>query len=87
MHRLTLCFGDHKLISYIHNIIKNNMTNKFTKLEQLIIVNSLQVTLEAEILEILRIEAEGKMPLFTVDYMKRVYSETIEKVTRLTVKK
>jgi len=67
-----------------HN--KNNMTNKFTPLEQLIIVNSLQVSLEAEILEILRITAEGKTPLFTVDYMKGIYSETIEKVTRLTVK-
>jgi hypothetical protein len=62
------------------------MTNKFTPLEQLIIINSLQVSLQAEILEILRITAEGKTPLFTVDYMKGIYSETIEKVTRLTVK-
>jgi hypothetical protein len=62
------------------------MTNKFTSLEQLIIINSLQVSLQAEIEEILRITDEGKISLFTVDYMKSIYSETIEKVTRLTVK-
>jgi hypothetical protein len=60
--------------------------NKFTSLEQLIIINSLQVSLQAEIEEILRITDEGKISLFTVDYMKSIYSETIEKVTRLTVK-
>ena len=62
------------------------MTNKFTELEKLIIINSLQASLQAEIAEILRITDEGKTSLFTVDYMKSIYSETIEKVTRLTVK-
>ena len=62
------------------------MTNKFTSLEQLIIINSLKASLQAEIEEILRITDEGKTSLFTVDYMKSIYSETIEKVTRLTVK-
>jgi hypothetical protein len=62
------------------------MNNKFTSLEQLIIINSLQVSLQAEILEILRITDEGKTSLFTVDYMKSIYNETMEKVTRLTVK-
>jgi hypothetical protein len=66
--------------------IKNNMTNKFTSLEQLIIINSLRNSLEAEIVEILRITDEGKTSLFTVDYMKSIYNETMEKVTRLTVK-
>jgi hypothetical protein len=60
--------------------------NKFTSLEQLIIINSLQASLQAEIEEILRITDEGKISLFTVDYMKSIYSETIDKVTRLTVK-
>ena len=60
--------------------------NKFTELEKLIIINSLQASLQAEIAEILRITDEGKTSLFTVDYMKSIYSETIEKVTRLTVK-
>ena len=60
--------------------------NKFTELEKLIIINNLQNSLQAEIEEILRITDEGKIPLFTVDYMKEVYRETIEKVTRLTVK-
>jgi hypothetical protein len=62
------------------------MNNKFTSLEQLIIINSLRNSLEAEIVEILRITDEGKTSLFTVDYMKSIYSETMEKVTRLTVK-
>ena len=62
------------------------MTNKFTSLEQLIIINSLQASLLLEIEEIEKITAEGKISLFTVDYMKSIYSETIEKVTRLTVK-
>jgi hypothetical protein len=62
------------------------MTNKFTSLEQLIIINSLRNSLEAEIVEILRITDEGKTSLFTVDYMKSIYNETMEKVTRLTVK-
>ena len=60
--------------------------NKFTELEKLIIITSLQVSLLAEIAEIERITAEGKISLFTVDYMKGIYGETIEKVTRLTVK-
>ena len=60
--------------------------NKFTELEKLIIINSLQSSLLAEIEEIERITAEGKISLFTVDYMKEVYRETIDKVTRLTVK-
>jgi hypothetical protein len=62
------------------------MTNKFTELEKLIIINSLQASLQTEIAEILRITDEGKTSLFTVDYMKSIYSETIEKVIRLTVK-
>jgi len=31
MHRLTLCFGNHRLISYIHNMKKIILTDKGTK--------------------------------------------------------
>ena len=60
---------------------------KFTKLEREMIVGGLYLAMGSDLSDHQVVEESGKTPIFTAEYIERVYKELIEKVDEMTKKK
>jgi len=60
---------------------------KFTKLEKEMIIGGLYLAMGSDLSDHQVIEESGKTPIFTADYIEKIYKDLIEKVGDMTKKK
>jgi len=53
---------------------------KFTKLERELIIGGLYLAMGSDLSDHQVVEESGKTPIFTADYIEKIYKDLIEKV-------